>query len=94
MCQLAPGTWSQALAGVLGVSPGGQGDNPSHPVVEIAIYPDGLWLAARSLRAHSPATAPLVLLARTDRTCSSDVNAALFQYGHCSWVLTARPWPR
>ena len=39
MRQLAPGTWHQALAGVLGVSPGWPGDGPSHPVVEIAIYP-------------------------------------------------------
>jgi hypothetical protein len=46
MQQLAPGIWEQALAAVLGASPG-------HPVVEIAIYPDVVWLAARSLRAHS-----------------------------------------
>ena len=65
--QLAPGTWNQALAGVLGVSPGRPDDHPGrpddhpgrpddhpgHPVVEIAIYPDVVWLAARSLRAHS-----------------------------------------
>jgi hypothetical protein len=51
--QLAPGTWNQALAGVLGVSPGRPADSPGHPVVEIAIYPDVVWLAARSLRAHS-----------------------------------------
>jgi hypothetical protein len=37
---------------VLGVSPGRQDDGPSHPVVEIAIYPDVVWLAARSLRAR------------------------------------------
>jgi hypothetical protein len=43
--QLAPGAWNQALAGVLGASPG-------HPAVEIAIYPDVVWLAARSLRAR------------------------------------------
>ncbi len=48
MRQLAPGTWQQALAGVLGVSPGWRVDSPSHPVVEIAIYPDVIWLAARS----------------------------------------------
>jgi hypothetical protein len=48
--QLAPGTWNQALAGV---SPGRQVDGPGHPVVEIAIYPDVVWLAARSLREHS-----------------------------------------
>ncbi len=53
MRQLAPGTWHQALAGVLGVSPGWQDDSPSHPVVEIAIYPDVVWLTARSLQAHN-----------------------------------------
>jgi hypothetical protein len=40
--------------GVLGVGPGWQDDSPSHPVVEIAIYPDVAGLAARSLRARSP----------------------------------------
>ena len=44
--QLAPGTWEQALAGVLGGSPG-------HPAVEIAIYPDVVWLAAHSLQGHN-----------------------------------------
>jgi hypothetical protein len=53
MRQLAPGTWNQALAGVLSVSPSWQDDGPSHAVVEIAIYPDLVWLAARSLRARS-----------------------------------------
>ena len=51
--QLAPSTWNQALAGVLGASPGQHDDSPGHPVVEIAIYADVVWLAARSLRAHS-----------------------------------------
>ncbi len=51
--QLAPGTWDQALTGVLGVSRGRQDDGPGHPVVEIAIYPDVVWLAVRSLQAHS-----------------------------------------
>ena len=50
MRQLAPGTWQQALAGVLAVSPGRQDDGRSYPVVEIAIYPDVIWLAERSLR--------------------------------------------
>ena len=50
--QLAPGTWEQALAGVLGISRP-QDDGPGHPVVEIAIYPNVVWLAARSLQAHS-----------------------------------------
>ena len=51
--QLAPGTWDQALAGVLAVSRGRQDDSPGHPVVEIAIYPEAVWLAGRSLQAHS-----------------------------------------
>ena len=50
--QLAPGTWEQALAGVLGASRGQQDDGRGHPVVEIAIYPNVVWLAARSLQAH------------------------------------------
>jgi len=51
--QLAPGTWAQALAGVLGGSPGRADDDPAHAIVEIAIYPDVVWLAARSLRERS-----------------------------------------
>lgn len=51
--QLAPGTWDQALAGALGVSPGRQDDHPGHPAVEIAIYADVVWLAARSPRMAS-----------------------------------------
>src|SRR5271169_3982417 len=51
--QLAPGTWDQALAGVLGGSPGRQDDDPGQATIEIAIYPDVVWLTARSLRAHS-----------------------------------------
>jgi len=54
--QLAPGTWQQALAGVLAVSPGRPDEAPGHPAVEIAIYPDVVWLTARSLRTH--ATSP------------------------------------
>jgi hypothetical protein len=53
MRQLAPGAWNQALTHVLGVTPGWQDDTPGHPVVEIAIYPDVIWLAARSLQAHN-----------------------------------------
>ncbi len=48
--RLAPGTWHQALASVLAVSPGRPDDRPGHPVIEIAIYPDVVWLAAYSLR--------------------------------------------
>jgi len=55
MRQLAPGTWQQALADMLAVSPGWPDDRPSHPVVEIAIYPDVVWLAARSLRRQNQA---------------------------------------
>ena len=51
--QLAPGTWEQALAAVLGGGPGRPDDGPGHSVVESAIYPDVVWLAARSLREHS-----------------------------------------
>jgi hypothetical protein len=51
--QLAPGTWARALAGVLGGCPGRADDGPAHAIVEIAIYPDVAWLAARSLREHS-----------------------------------------
>jgi len=52
LCQLAPSTWQQALASVLDARPGWPGDRPSHPAVEIAIYPDVVWLAARNLRAQ------------------------------------------
>jgi hypothetical protein len=51
MRQLAPGTWQHALASALSISPW-QNDNPGHAAVEIAIYPDVVWLAARSLRAR------------------------------------------
>ena len=50
MRQFASGTWQQALVGVLGVSPGRPDDGASYPAVEIAIYPDVIWLAARILR--------------------------------------------
>jgi hypothetical protein len=51
--KLAPATWQQALADVLGVSRRRPDNLSAHPVVEIAIYPDVVWLAARSLRAHN-----------------------------------------
>lgn len=50
--RLAPGTWQQALAAVLGASPARQDDSPGRSAVEIAIYPDVVWLAAWSLREH------------------------------------------
>jgi hypothetical protein len=50
----------QALADVIGASCGWQDDGPSHPVVEIAIYPDVLWLAARIVQVQDtrPCAAP------------------------------------
>ena len=45
--------WQQALAGVLAVSPGQPDNGPGHAAVEIAIYPDVVWVAARSLRMAS-----------------------------------------
>jgi hypothetical protein len=53
MRQLAPGTWQQALAVLLGTSPGWQDNGPSQSVVEVAIYPDVIWLAARPLQAQN-----------------------------------------
>ena len=53
MHKLAPGTWQQALADVLGIIPRQPGNLPAHAAVEIAIYPDVVRLAARSLRADS-----------------------------------------
>lgn len=50
MRQLAPGTWQQALASVLAPRPGLPDDRPGHPAIEIAIYPDTVWLAARSFQ--------------------------------------------
>jgi hypothetical protein len=51
--QLAPGTWDKALADVLGGRPGRQDDGPGQAIVEIAIYPEAVWLTARSLRTHN-----------------------------------------
>src|SRR5262249_41625314 len=51
--QLAPGPWQQALAGVLAVPPGRPDPLPGPPAVEIAIYPDVVWLATGSLRGHN-----------------------------------------
>ena len=55
--QLAPGTWDQALAGKLG-NHDRQDDGPGHSVIEIAIYPEVIWLAARSPREHSTGHRP------------------------------------
>lgn len=46
--QLDPGTWPQAAPG-----PGWQYNLSGNPVIEIAIYPDVIRLAAHTLRAHS-----------------------------------------
>jgi hypothetical protein len=48
--QLDPGTWPQAPPGP---DPGWQYDLSGNLVIQIALYPDVVWLAARSLRAHS-----------------------------------------
>jgi hypothetical protein len=37
---------------VLAASPGRPDDGPGHPAVEIAISPNVIWLAARTLQAH------------------------------------------
>ena len=41
------------VAHVLSVSPSQHDDSPGRPIVEIAIYPDVVWLAARSLQEHN-----------------------------------------
>ena len=38
---------------MLGGGPYRPDDGPARSAVEIAIYPDVIWLAARSLQAHS-----------------------------------------
>ncbi len=52
MQQLAPSSWQQALDGALRPRPGLTYDVPCHPAIEIAIYPDVIWLTARILRAR------------------------------------------
>jgi hypothetical protein len=56
MRQLAPGTWHQALASALAVRPARPDHAPGHPAVEIALYPDVVWIAARSLQTQEPGT--------------------------------------
>jgi hypothetical protein len=53
--QLAPAaSWQQALGGGLSaVSPRRPGNSAAHNVIEIAIYPDVVRLAARSLHTRS-----------------------------------------
>jgi hypothetical protein len=52
MQQLAPSSWQQALDGALRPRPGLTYDVPCHPAIEIAIYPDVIWLTARIVRAR------------------------------------------
>jgi hypothetical protein len=47
--QLAPGAWQKDLARVLAVHPSRPDIVPGYPAVDIAIYPDVVWIAARSL---------------------------------------------
>jgi hypothetical protein len=54
--QLAPGTWDQALADVLNGRPGRPDDGHGQAIVEIATYPEVVWLTARSLHAHRAAS--------------------------------------
>jgi hypothetical protein len=49
----APGTWQQALAAALAPRPWRPDGHPGHPAIEIAIYPDVIWIAARSLRTRN-----------------------------------------
>jgi hypothetical protein len=53
--QLAPGTWQHDLADALTIRPW-PCNAPGHPAVEIAIYPDVVWIAERSLQANRPGT--------------------------------------
>jgi len=53
MRHLAPGTWQQDLAAELAARPGWPDHSPGHPAIEIAIYPDVIWLAERILQTHS-----------------------------------------
>ena len=53
MRQLAPGSWQQALTRALSRHPGPTHDIPCHPAIEIALYPDVIWLTARILQARS-----------------------------------------
>ena len=39
-------------------APAGSTTSPATPVIEIAIYPEIVWLAAHNLRAQEPGTLP------------------------------------
>jgi hypothetical protein len=75
---------AKVTAGVLGVSPGWQDDSLSHPVVEIAIYPDVVELAACSLRARSPIYRTAVCHIRQRRHA---------EMPHIRWQTSARNHP-
>ena len=66
--QLAPGTWDQALAGVLGGSSGRPDDGPGQAIVEIAIYPD--VVSARRTQPPGAQRQP------PHRVCPVQVNAS------------------
>ncbi len=53
--QLDPSTWQQITAGT---TPGWRYGGPASPAIEIAIYPDIIQLAARSLRARGTPVSP------------------------------------
>jgi len=52
-CNSSPRRLDQALACVPGGRPARPDDGPGHSVAAIAIDPGVVWLAPRSLRAHS-----------------------------------------
>lgn len=54
---LAPGTWQQALATAITPRPWRPDEQPPHPAIEIALYPDVIWITERILRTrHQPAS--------------------------------------
>ena len=60
------------LAEVIAARPGWQDGQAGHPVVEIAIYPDVVWVAARSLRGRGAST----LSNRYERAATAAVGGA------------------
>jgi hypothetical protein len=53
-----PGSWERHLAAALAGRACWPGNDPGHPAVEIAIYPDVIWLTARIFRTHRQRTSP------------------------------------
>jgi len=74
--RLAPSTCHQALAAVLGARPGRPDDGPGQSVVEIAIYPDVVWLAARSLRTRNQASSGDLGPSRDGLAISASINTS------------------